>query len=88
MILCMNQEAAITKKGMHLWIWMQQTHNADNLTIVLHINRTNVQHAIITVKKVISHVIVPLKHKTISLQDLHSPSINEIFNLAVIKMPC
>ena len=63
MVLSVNQEAAT--KGMHLWIWMQQMHNADSLTTVCQINRTNVQHAIIAVKKIISHVIVILKHKII-----------------------
>ena len=50
MTLYMNQGAAA--KGMHLWIWMLQTYNANNLTTILHISRTNVQHAIIMVKKV------------------------------------
>ena len=74
MALYMNQGAAA--KGMHIWIWMQQTHNVDSLTTVPHINKTNVQPVIIVVKKVISHVIVTLKCKTINLQDLHSSSIN------------
>ena len=75
--LCINQGvAATTTMGMHLWIWMQQMHNADNLTTILYISRTNVQHAIIAVKIVILHMIVTLKRKIISLQDLHSPSIN------------
>ena len=55
---------------------MQQMHNTDSMTTVLHISKTNVQHAIIVVKKVISRVIVALKRKTMSLKDLHSPSIN------------
>ena len=62
--------------GMHLWIWMLQTHNANSLTTVPHVSITNVQYIIFAVKKVILHVIVALKHKTISLQDLYSPSIN------------
>ena len=56
---------------------MLQTHNTNSLTIVLHISRKNVQHAIIAAKKVILHVIVTLKRKTIILLDLHSPSINQ-----------
>ena len=55
---------------------MQQMHNTDSLTTILHISRTNVQHAIFAVRKVILHVIVTLKRKTIIFQDLHSPSIN------------
>ena len=51
-------------------------HNADSLTTVPYINRTNIQHAIFAVKKFISHVIVTLKRKTIIFQYLHSPSIN------------
>ena len=61
---------------MHLWIWMLQMHKANSLTTVLHTSRTNVQHAIIVVKKVILHMIVILKHKIIIFQDLYSPSIN------------
>ena len=61
---------------MHLWIWMLKMHNADSLTTVLHISRKNVQHAIFAAKKDISHMIVTLKHRTIILLDLHSPSIN------------
>ena len=61
---------------MHLWIWMLQMHNADSLTTILHISRTNVQHAIFAARKGISHVIVTLKRRTIIFQDLHSPSIN------------
>ena len=55
---------------------MLQTHNTNSLTIVLHISRKNVQDAIIAVKKVILHVIVTLKCKTIIFLDLYSPSIN------------
>ena len=51
-------------------------HNADGLTTIPHINRINVQYTIFAVRKVISHVIVTLKCKTIIFQDLHSPSIN------------
>ena len=73
----MNQGAAATATlGMHLWIWMQQMHNSDSLITVPHINKTNIQYAIIAVKKVILHMIVTLKCKIISLQDLHSLSIN------------
>ena len=56
---------------------MQQMHNADSLTTVLYIN---IQHAIIAVKKVILHVIVTLKCKTISLQDFYSLSINHNYH--------
>ena len=70
----LNQGAAA--KGMHLWIWMLQMHNANSLTTVLYISRTNVQHAIIVVKNFILHVIVILKHKTISLLDLDNPNIS------------
>ena len=41
-------------KGMHLWIWMLQMPNANSPTTILHTIRTNVQHAIIVAKKVIS----------------------------------
>ena len=62
-------------KGMHLWIWMLQMHNAGSLTFVFYISRTNVQHVFPASKKVISHTIVILKYKTISFQGLYSPSI-------------
>ena len=51
-------------------------HNANSLTTICHISRTNIPHVIFVVKKVILHVIVTLKHKTIIFQDLHSPIIN------------
>ena len=69
-------ESGVVAKGMHPWIETLQMHNANSLTTILHISRTNVQHAIIAVKKVISHMIVTLKCKTINFLDLHSPSIN------------
>ena len=54
-----------------------EMHNADSLTTIRPISRTNVQHAIIVIKKVILYVIVILKHKFFFfLQDLRSPSIN------------
>ena len=88
MTLCMNQGAAATATmGMHLWIWMLQIHNADSLTTILYISRTNVQHAIFVVRKVILHVIVTLKRKTIILQDLHSPSINHNHHCLLVSGP-
>ena len=49
MILPVN--LGVATKGVHLWIWMLQMHNADSLTTVRYINRTTFQHAIIVVKK-------------------------------------
>ena len=74
MILSMN--LGVATKGMHLWIWILQMHNANNLITVLHISRTNVQHVILMVKKVTSHANFILKCKIFILQDLHSPSTN------------
>ena len=54
--------------------------NANSLITIRHIGRANVQPAIIAVKKVISHMIVTLKYKTISLQDHHSPSTNHNYH--------
>ena len=77
MTLCMNQgAAATTTMGIHLWIWMLQMHNADILTIILDISRTNIQHAIFAARKGISQVIITLQRRKIILQNLHSLSIN------------
>ena len=77
MTLCVNQGAAANAKMViHLWIWMQQMRNADSLTTIIYISKKNVQHTIFVARKGISHVIIALKHRTIILQDLHSPSIN------------
>ena len=73
MILFMNQPAA---KGMNLWIWMLKMHNLDSLTTICPISRKNVQHAIISIQKVILLLIIILKHKIFFFQDLHSPNIN------------
>ena len=51
-------------------------HNADSLTTILQINKTNVQLAIIMEKKFILLVIINLKHKIIVFPDLPSPSLN------------
>ena len=55
-------------------------HNVNSPTTVPHISRTNVQHVITAVKKVILHVIVILKCKTINFQDLNNISISHDYD--------
>ena len=85
MILSGNLGAAA--KGMHLWIWVLQMPNANSPTTVLHTIRTNIQHAIIVAKKVISHTIIILKHKIINFQDLYSPNISHNHYCIINIMP-
>ena len=59
---------------------MLQMHNIDSLTTILHISRTNIQNAIFMVKKVILHMIIILKCKTISLLDLYNPNIRHNYH--------
>ena len=54
-------------KGMHLWIWMLQMPNANNPTTILHTIRTNIQHAIIAAKKVISHAMLKLSCNVVQM---------------------